>query len=141
MVLAACGADRKTAADGMRAIFDESGGAVGWRLPISPATVSRILPRFGPLGHRITGGRRGQSNQQPGRGNFDTVARLDCRGPSCASPSFDPQFLHELLCRVGNAAGSVLLAMFPHPHINSGRVCFDLHPIGRRGVCRAYIAG
>ena len=23
-------------------------------LPISPATVSRILPRFGPLGHRIT---------------------------------------------------------------------------------------
>ena len=31
MVLAACGADRKTAADGMRAIFDESGGAVGWR--------------------------------------------------------------------------------------------------------------
>ena len=58
-----------------------------------------------------------------------------------ASPSFDPQFLHELLCRVGNAAGSVLLAMFPHPHINSSRVCFDLHPIGRRGVCRAYIAG
>ena len=28
--------------------------AIGWRLPISPATVSRILPRFGPLGHRIT---------------------------------------------------------------------------------------
>ena len=48
MVLAACGADRKTAADGIRAVFDESGGAVGWRLPISPATVSRILPRFGP---------------------------------------------------------------------------------------------
>jgi hypothetical protein len=38
----------------MRAIFYESGGAVGWRLPISRATVSRILPRFGPLGHRIT---------------------------------------------------------------------------------------
>jgi hypothetical protein len=31
MVLAACGADRKTAADGNRAIIDESGGAVGWR--------------------------------------------------------------------------------------------------------------
>ena len=31
MVLAACGADRKTAADGMRAIIDELGGAVGWR--------------------------------------------------------------------------------------------------------------
>ena len=31
MVLAACSADRKAAADGMRAIFDESGGAVGWR--------------------------------------------------------------------------------------------------------------
>jgi hypothetical protein len=31
MVLAACGADRKAAADGMRAIIDESGGAVGWR--------------------------------------------------------------------------------------------------------------
>ena len=54
MVLAACGADRKTAADGMRVILNESRGAVGWRLPISPATVSRILPRFGPLGHRIT---------------------------------------------------------------------------------------
>jgi len=67
MVLAACGADRETAADGMRAIFDESSGAVSWRLPISPATVSRILPRFGPLGHRITA--------VAGRGNFDTVAR------------------------------------------------------------------
>ena len=31
MVLAARGADRKTAADGMRAIIDELGGAVGWR--------------------------------------------------------------------------------------------------------------
>ena len=62
MVLAACGADRKTAADGMRAILNESRGAVGWRLPISPATVSRILPRFGPLGHRISGDRRGQSD-------------------------------------------------------------------------------
>jgi hypothetical protein len=31
VVLAARGADRKTAADGMRAIIDESGGAVGWR--------------------------------------------------------------------------------------------------------------
>jgi hypothetical protein len=31
MVLAACGADRKAAADGMRAIFYESRGAVGWR--------------------------------------------------------------------------------------------------------------
>jgi hypothetical protein len=31
MVLAACGADRKAAADGMRAIIDVSGGAVGWR--------------------------------------------------------------------------------------------------------------
>jgi hypothetical protein len=31
MVLAACGADRKAAADGMRAIIDESGGAVVWR--------------------------------------------------------------------------------------------------------------
>ena len=30
MVLAACGADRKTAADGMRAVFDESCSAVGW---------------------------------------------------------------------------------------------------------------
>jgi hypothetical protein len=31
MVLAACGADRKAAADGMRAIIDESSGTVGWR--------------------------------------------------------------------------------------------------------------
>jgi hypothetical protein len=31
VVLAACGADRKAAAKGMRAIIDESGGAVGWR--------------------------------------------------------------------------------------------------------------
>jgi hypothetical protein len=31
MVLAARGADRKAAADGMRAIIDESGSAVGWR--------------------------------------------------------------------------------------------------------------
>jgi hypothetical protein len=31
VVLAACGANRKAAADGMRAIIDESGGAVGWR--------------------------------------------------------------------------------------------------------------
>jgi hypothetical protein len=31
MVLAARGANRKAAADGMRAIIDESGGAVGWR--------------------------------------------------------------------------------------------------------------
>jgi hypothetical protein len=31
VVLAARGADRKAAADGMRAIIDESGGAVGWR--------------------------------------------------------------------------------------------------------------
>ena len=54
LVLAARGADREAAADGMRAIIDEAGGAVGWRVPISPATVSRILPRFGPLGHRIT---------------------------------------------------------------------------------------
>ena len=54
MVLAACGDDRKAAADGIRAVIDESSCAVGWRLPISPATVSRILPRFGPLGHRIT---------------------------------------------------------------------------------------
>jgi hypothetical protein len=30
MVLAARGANRKTAADGMRAIFYESRGAVGW---------------------------------------------------------------------------------------------------------------
>ena len=48
VVLAACGADRKTAAVRIRAIIDESGGAVGWRVPISPATVSRILPRFEP---------------------------------------------------------------------------------------------
>ena len=67
VVLAACGADRKAAADGIRAVIDESSCAVGWRLPISPATVSRILPRFGPLGHRITA--------VAGRGNFDTVAR------------------------------------------------------------------
>ena len=40
MVLAACGADRKTAADGMRAVFDESGGAVGWR-----ATGSAFWPQ------------------------------------------------------------------------------------------------
>ena len=31
MVLAACSADRKATADGMRAILDESGGAVCWR--------------------------------------------------------------------------------------------------------------
>jgi len=31
VVLAARDADRKTATDGMRAIIDESGGAVGWR--------------------------------------------------------------------------------------------------------------
>ena len=31
MVLAACSADRKAAADGMRAIIDESGGAISWR--------------------------------------------------------------------------------------------------------------
>jgi integrase len=31
VVLAACDADRKAAADGMRAFIDESGGAVGWR--------------------------------------------------------------------------------------------------------------
>jgi len=31
VVLAARGADREAAADGMRAIIDESGGAVGWR--------------------------------------------------------------------------------------------------------------
>jgi hypothetical protein len=48
VVLAARGADREAAADGMRAIIDESGDAVGWRVPISPATVSRILPRFEP---------------------------------------------------------------------------------------------
>ena len=30
MVLAECGADRKTAADGMRAIFDQLRGAVVW---------------------------------------------------------------------------------------------------------------
>jgi hypothetical protein len=30
MVLAACGANRKAAADGMRAIIDESSCAVGW---------------------------------------------------------------------------------------------------------------
>jgi len=48
VVLAARGADREAAADGMRAIIDEAGGAVGWRVPISPATVSRILPRFEP---------------------------------------------------------------------------------------------
>jgi len=47
VVLAARGADREAAADGMRAIIDESGGAVGWRVPISPATVSRILRRLG----------------------------------------------------------------------------------------------
>jgi hypothetical protein len=35
MVLAARGADRKAAADGMRAIIDESGGAVGWRATVS----------------------------------------------------------------------------------------------------------
>jgi hypothetical protein len=31
VVLAARGANRKTAAEGMRAIIDESGGSVGWR--------------------------------------------------------------------------------------------------------------
>jgi hypothetical protein len=31
VVLAARGADRKAAADGMRAIIDESSGAIGWR--------------------------------------------------------------------------------------------------------------
>jgi hypothetical protein len=54
VVLVARGADRKTAAVGIRAVIDEPSCAVGWRLPISPATVSRTLPRFGPLGHRIT---------------------------------------------------------------------------------------
>src|SRR6478735_4964158 len=48
VVLAARGADREAAADVMRAIVDEAGGAVGWRVPISPATVSRILPRCEP---------------------------------------------------------------------------------------------
>jgi hypothetical protein len=62
MVLAACGADRKTAADGMR---DELGGAVGWRLPISPATVSRIPPRFGP---RTSHYRRSQGTEEPTAG-------------------------------------------------------------------------
>jgi hypothetical protein len=54
VVLVARGADRKTAAVGIRAVIDEPSCAVGWRLPISPATVSRTLPRFRPLGHRIT---------------------------------------------------------------------------------------
>ena len=40
MVLAACSADRKAAADRMRAIFDELGGAIGWR-----ATGSARWPR------------------------------------------------------------------------------------------------
>ena len=31
MVLAGCGAGRKAASDGMRAIIDELGGAIGWR--------------------------------------------------------------------------------------------------------------
>ena len=31
VVLAECSADRKAAADGMRVIIDESGGAIGWR--------------------------------------------------------------------------------------------------------------
>ena len=39
VVLAARGADRKTAADGMRAIIDESGRAVGWRATGSAATI------------------------------------------------------------------------------------------------------
>ena len=42
MVLAACGADRKTAADGMRAIFDELGGAVGWRATDSASLAATI---------------------------------------------------------------------------------------------------
>ncbi len=52
MVLAACGADRKTAADGMRAIFDESGGAIGWR-----ATGSAFWPE--QLDLAIAGSRGG----------------------------------------------------------------------------------
>jgi hypothetical protein len=42
MVLAACGANRKAAADGMRAIIDESGGAVGW-CATDPASWSQQL--------------------------------------------------------------------------------------------------
>src|SRR6185503_9559805 len=44
-----------------RSSMNRAARSVG--LPISPATVSHILPRFGPLGDRITSGRRGQSNQ------------------------------------------------------------------------------
>ena len=52
VVLAACGADRKAAADGMRAIFDELGGAVGWR-----ATGSAFWPE--QLDLAIAGSRGG----------------------------------------------------------------------------------
>jgi hypothetical protein len=47
MVLAACGADRKTAADGMRAIFDESGGEIGWRTTVQGPT----YPKFSATTH------------------------------------------------------------------------------------------
>jgi hypothetical protein len=40
VVLAARDADRKAAADGMRAIIDESGGAVGWRATGNPNGVA-----------------------------------------------------------------------------------------------------
>ena len=40
MVLADCGADPKAAADRMRAVSDESGGAIGWR-----ATGSALWPQ------------------------------------------------------------------------------------------------
>jgi len=52
VVLAACSADRKAASDGMRAIFDESGGAIGWR-----ATGSACWPR--QLDLAIAGSRGG----------------------------------------------------------------------------------
>jgi hypothetical protein len=48
MVLVACGANRKAAADGMRAIIDESGGAVGWRATGSASTAINIDGHDGP---------------------------------------------------------------------------------------------
>ena len=64
MVLAACGADRKRPlTECERSSINRA--ARDWRLPISPATISRILPRFGP---RTSHYRRSQGTEQPRAG-------------------------------------------------------------------------
>ena len=79
VVLAVRGANRKAAADGMRAIIDESGGAVGWR-----ATASASWPQQWEAMSGLSGcglkGPEGYLDRPSGGGTRNLILKLKYPG-------------------------------------------------------------